>query len=185
MIVDAGVGTASDAALAMELGVDALLMNTGIAAARDPAAMAPRDEARNPSRAACVLGRTYGKEALRQRIEPDDGSDRLRGPVVTEISVTELKRRLDAHEDFMLLDVREPDEVAVASIAGATAIRMAEIPANVAALPADRPIVVMCHHGGRSAQVTGYLNAQGFANAVNLDGGIDAWSMLDPTVPRY
>ncbi len=102
-----------------------------------------------------------------------------------EISAAELKRRFDAREDFMLLDVREPDELAVASVAGATAIRMAEIPANVASLPSDRPIVVMCHHGGRSAQVTGYLNAAGFPNAVNLDGGIDAWSALDPAVPRY
>jgi rhodanese-related sulfurtransferase len=44
----------------------------------------------------------------------------------------------------------------------------------------------MCHHGGRSAQVTGFLNAHGYPNAVNLDGGIDAWStQIDPTVPRY
>ncbi|MBV8580868.1 MAG: sulfurtransferase, partial [Candidatus Eremiobacteraeota bacterium] len=48
------------------------------------------------------------------------------------------------------------------------------------------PIVVMCHHGGRSARVTQFLEANGYANAVNLDGGIDAWSeSIDPTVPRY
>jgi rhodanese-related sulfurtransferase len=63
---------------------------------------------------------------------------------------------------------------------------MNEIPQRISALPHDRAIVVMCHAGGRSARVTKYLNDNGFANAVNLDGGIDAWSEeIDPTVPRY
>jgi rhodanese-related sulfurtransferase len=105
---------------------------------------------------------------------------------VTEISVSELKRRRDAHEDLVLLDVREPSEVARASVAGATVIRMSEIPLHLAELPHERPIVVMCHHGSRSADVTYFLNANGFPNAVNLDGGIDAWSMkIDPAVARY
>ena len=103
-----------------------------------------------------------------------------------EISVEELKQKRDAHDDMMLLDVREPDELATASVAGATAIRMAEVPQRLAELPTDRPIVVMCHHGGRSAHVTEFLNTNGFANAVNLDGGIDAWSLqIDPTGARY
>ncbi len=103
-----------------------------------------------------------------------------------EISVIDLKAKRDAQEDFLLLDVREPDEIATAALAGATTIRMAEIPGQLAALPRDKPIVVMCHHGGRSAQVTGFLNAHGYPNAVNLDGGIDAWSVaIDPTIPRY
>jgi rhodanese-related sulfurtransferase len=105
---------------------------------------------------------------------------------MTEISVRELKRRRDAQEDLMLLDVREPAEVATASIPGATAIRMGEIPLHLAELPHERPIVVMCHHGARSANVTGFLNANGYSNAVNLAGGIDAWSNeIDPAVPRY
>jgi rhodanese-related sulfurtransferase len=105
---------------------------------------------------------------------------------VTEISVRELKRRSDAKEDLMLLDVREPDEVATASIAGATVIRMSEIPSHLAELPRERPIVVMCHHGGRSANVSYFLNANGYPNAVNLDGGIDAWSaQIDPSIARY
>ncbi len=105
---------------------------------------------------------------------------------MTEISVNDLKQKREAGEEFVLLDVREPDEVATAVIAGATTIAMAEVPQHLAELPRDRPIVVMCHHGGRSAQVTSYLNANGFANAVNLDGGIDAWSTaIDPAVPRY
>jgi rhodanese-related sulfurtransferase len=105
---------------------------------------------------------------------------------MTEISVAELKRRRDANEDLMLLDVREPDEVARASIGRATAIPMSEIPQHLAEMPRTRPIVVMCHHGGRSASVTNFLNANGYANAVNLDGGIDAWSAeIDPTIARY
>lgn len=105
---------------------------------------------------------------------------------MTEISVAELKRRRDAGEGLMLLDVREPSEVARASVAGATVIRMGEVPLHLAELPHERPIVVMCHHGGRSANVTHFLNANGFPNAVNLDGGIDAWSLeIDPAVARY
>jgi len=105
---------------------------------------------------------------------------------MTEITVAELAQRRDANEDLVLLDVREPDEVEIAAVPGATVIRMGEIPARLAELPTDRPIVVMCHHGGRSANVTNFLNANGFPNAVNLDGGIDAWSIhVDPAVPRY
>jgi rhodanese-related sulfurtransferase len=105
---------------------------------------------------------------------------------MTEISVRELKARRDANEDLLLLDVREPDEIAAAAIAGAMPIRMSDIPRHLGELPADRPIVVMCHHGGRSAAVTDFLNANGYVNAVNLDGGIDAWSLrIDPSVSRY
>jgi rhodanese-related sulfurtransferase len=105
---------------------------------------------------------------------------------VTEISVAELKRRRDAGEDLVLLDVREPDEIATASLSGATLIPMGEIPARAAELPQDQPIVVMCHSGGRSAYVTEYLNQNGFPDAANLAGGIDAWStQIDHSVPRY
>jgi rhodanese-related sulfurtransferase len=105
---------------------------------------------------------------------------------MTEISVGQLKARRDAGDDIVLLDVRELDEVATASLAAATVIAMAEIPARLADLPTDKPIVVMCHHGSRSAHVTGFLNANGYPNAVNLEGGIDAWSsQIDPAVPRY
>jgi rhodanese-related sulfurtransferase len=105
---------------------------------------------------------------------------------VTEISVDELKRRHDAGEDLILLDVREPDELATASIAWATAIPMAQIPTRLGELPSEKPIVVMCHHGGRSERVTRFLNANGYENAVNLTGGIDAWAVTaDPSVPRY
>ena len=105
---------------------------------------------------------------------------------MTEISVAELKRRHDSGEDFVLLDVREPDELATAALAWARAIPMREVPARLAELPRDKPIVCMCHHGGRSERVTGFLNENGYPNAVNLAGGIDEWSNeIDPSVPRY
>ncbi len=105
---------------------------------------------------------------------------------MTEISVAELARRHQAGEDFVLLDVREPDEIATASIPWAVTIPMGEIPARAAELPADKPIAVLCHAGGRSARVTAYLNQNGFPQAVNVAGGIDAWSTsIDQAVPRY
>ena len=76
----------------------------------------------------------------------------------------------------MLLDVREADELATASIPGATWIPMGELPARIGELPRDKPIVCMCHHGGRSERVAQFLAAERLSDAVNLDGGIDAWS---------
>ncbi len=105
---------------------------------------------------------------------------------MTEISVFELKRRRDAGEPLVLLDVREPDELAIASVADAVTIPMGEIPSRFAELPPDVPIVVLCHSGGRSGRVTSFLNANGYEGAVNLAGGIDAWSeSIDPGIPRY
>jgi rhodanese-related sulfurtransferase len=105
---------------------------------------------------------------------------------VNEVSVEELKAWRDAGRALVLLDVREPDEIETAAVAGAVTIPMRDVPAHVGELPTEIPIVVMCHHGGRSANVTGFLNANGRPNAVNLDGGIEAWSLkIDPTVPRY
>jgi len=105
---------------------------------------------------------------------------------VTEISVTELAQRHAGGEDLLLLDVREPDEIATASIPWATTIPMRDVPGRIAELPHDKPIAVLCHSGGRSGRVTAFLNDNGFPNAVNVAGGIDAWSsVVDPTVPTY
>jgi rhodanese-related sulfurtransferase len=106
--------------------------------------------------------------------------------VSDEITVHDLKQRHDAGEDFVLLDVREPNEIATASIPWATTIPMMDLPTRIAELPHDKPIVVMCHHGGRSERVAQFLAANGYGNAINLDGGIDAWSTsVDPSVSRY
>ena len=103
-----------------------------------------------------------------------------------EVDVHQLKAWRDQGQDHVLLDVREPQELEICRIDGSTVIPMREIPGRVQELEADRLLVVHCHHGGRSAQVVQFLRAQGFAQATNLAGGIEAWSMeIDPQVPRY
>ncbi len=105
---------------------------------------------------------------------------------MNEISVSELARRHDAGEDFLLLDVREPDEIATASIPWASVIPMGEIPERVAELPADKPIYVLCRSGARSGRVTQFLNQNGYPDAANVVGGILAWAKeIDPSVPTY
>ncbi len=105
---------------------------------------------------------------------------------MNEISVDELARRHAANDEFVLLDVREPDEIATASIPWAQTIPMDEVPERLGDLPHDKPIAVLCHGGGRSGRVTAFLNENGFPDAVNVAGGIDAWSTsVDQSVPRY
>jgi rhodanese-related sulfurtransferase len=105
---------------------------------------------------------------------------------VKEISVSDLKAMHDAKEDFVLLDVREPDELATASIAWAMAIPMGDVPQRVAEVPKDKTIAVLCHGGARSARVTSFLNENGYPEAINVAGGIRAWSAeIDPNVPDY
>lgn len=103
-----------------------------------------------------------------------------------EVSVEILAKRRAAEPDMVLLDVREPDEVATAHIDGAVHIPMREIAARADELDRSAAIAVFCHHGGRSERVVGYLTANGFANVVNVDGGIDAYAeKIDPSIPRY
>jgi rhodanese-related sulfurtransferase len=107
-------------------------------------------------------------------------------PIDTDVH--SVKQMLDRGERFVLLDCREPNEVATARISGSTHIPMREIPARLKELEPhkDGLIVVHCHHGGRSLRVTQFLRQQGFAQVQNLAGGIDAWSLqIDPSVPRY
>ena len=105
-----------------------------------------------------------------------------------EIDCRTVKQRLDDREDFLLLDCRQPDEYATARIEGSVLIPMGEIAGRVQELEAwrSKPIVVHCHHGGRSQRVTHYLRQHGFMQAQNMSGGIDDWSLkVDPQVPRY
>ncbi len=103
-----------------------------------------------------------------------------------DIDVRTVKQMLDRGEEFVLLDCREPGEVATARIAAALHIPMREIPARIAELPKQGRIVVHCHHGGRSQRVMQFLRQQGFEQAQNMAGGIDAWSLeIDSSVPRY
>ncbi len=106
--------------------------------------------------------------------------------MIPSVTVEELKRLRDENKKHLLLDVREPDEHETARIDGAKLIPMGEVPKRLAEIPKDCDVIVHCHHGGRSARVVGFLHGQGYKNAKNLDGGIDAWSeRVDPSVPRY
>jgi rhodanese-related sulfurtransferase len=104
-----------------------------------------------------------------------------------EIGATETAQRLaDDADNTVLLDVREAQELAIAQVVGAVHIPMGDIPARLAELDADKTIICMCHGGMRSAQVAGFLAAQGYENVINLTGGIHAWSQqVDPAVPTY
>lgn len=102
------------------------------------------------------------------------------------ISVQELKELRDSRKPHLLLDVREPSEYAASRIEGAKLLPLAELPGRFGELPKNVPIVVHCHHGGRSAQAVRFLREAGFKDVKNLAGGIDAWSAdIDPDVPRY
>ena len=103
-----------------------------------------------------------------------------------DISVRHLEAMRKSGEKHTLLDIREDEELAISSIEGAVHIPMNSLPESLDRLTKDHPIVVMCHVGGRSTQVCGWLNSNGFENAVNLEGGISAWSAeIDPSVPTY
>jgi rhodanese-related sulfurtransferase len=106
----------------------------------------------------------------------------------SEISPAEVKTRLDHGEDFLLLDIREPDEYEAAHIEKAKLLPMSELADKVIEIESwkDRPIVTHCHKGVRSMRVANWLAAQGFKNVQSMAGGIEAWSLeVDPGVPRY
>jgi rhodanese-related sulfurtransferase len=104
----------------------------------------------------------------------------------SQLSPAHVKQLLDAGEPLVLLDVREPEEVALGRIAGALHIPMGDIPGRLHELDPDADIVVYCHHGIRSASVVAFLRQREFTSVANLSGGIDAWALtIDPTLPRY
>jgi rhodanese-related sulfurtransferase len=104
-----------------------------------------------------------------------------------EISVSELKSLREQGTSVILLDVREPWEYATAQIAGSTSMPMGDVAARFQQeLDPEEHIVVICHHGVRSMNVTAWLRQQGFENVQSLRGGIDRWAReIDPTVPLY
>ncbi|HLZ67674.1 MAG TPA: rhodanese-like domain-containing protein [Aliidongia sp.] len=102
------------------------------------------------------------------------------------IPVTELDRRRKAGEAITILDVREPWELDIARFEGALAIPLMTLPTRVGEVPTDRPVVVVCHHGMRSFKAMSWLRQNGVANAINLEGGIDAWArQIEPTMGVY
>ena len=111
--------------------------------------------------------------------------------LIREIAPEDLKRLREEKSPHTLLDVRETREWDTARIEGAKLVPLSRLASELhAALPSDltkeEQIVVYCHHGSRSAQVTAWLQEQGYANVYNLTGGINAWSLkVDSSVPRY
>jgi adenylyltransferase/sulfurtransferase len=105
---------------------------------------------------------------------------------VPTISVRELKAKIDHREAFTLIDVREPLEYEIAKIEAARLIPLGELENRLSELPRSGPLILQCHSGGRSEHAVRLLQEAGFQNALNLEGGIDAWSAeIDPDVPRY
>lgn len=105
-----------------------------------------------------------------------------------EISVHEARARLAASQPPRLIDVREPDEWDIAHVAGAELLPLSQWPAIAAEKLTDlaTPVLVLCHHGGRSARATDFLLRNGFTDVTNVAGGIDAWATeIDPALARY
>lgn len=103
------------------------------------------------------------------------------------ITVLELKARLDQGKDFRLIDVREPDEWAQGHLPDAELIPLSQFQQlGPQELSPEETIILYCHHGMRSGRAQAFLKAQGYAHVINLAGGIDAWSLqVDPTIKRY
>jgi rhodanese-related sulfurtransferase len=107
---------------------------------------------------------------------------------IPEISVTDAAKSLRSATPPRLIDVREADEWAVAKIAGAELLPLSQWPALALEKLTEKsqPLLIQCHHGGRSARAAAWLIQQGFTSVTNLAGGIDAWSEeVDAAVPRY
>ena len=101
------------------------------------------------------------------------------------ITASGLKARLDAGDRLVLLDVREPWEFDLARIDGSELIPMSELGERITELDPGAETVVICHHGNRSSYVTQILQGAGFEKVSNLEGGLDAYSFVDDSVPPY
>jgi len=115
----------------------------------------------------------------------EDARDAAAGHTITPL---ELKQKIDAHENFLLVDVREPHEYEIVRIPGSVLIPKDRIlsGAALAELPQDRPIVLHCKSGTRSAEALAALHQAGFADAVHVGGGVLAWAReIDPSLPTY
>jgi adenylyltransferase/sulfurtransferase len=103
-----------------------------------------------------------------------------------ELTVEDLKRRIDRGEDLFILDVRNPEEFQIGRIPGSTLIPLPDLPRRVRELDPDRELIVHCKSGMRSTKAVQFLREQGFKKLSNLKGGILAWAeRIDPSVPRY
>jgi sulfur-carrier protein adenylyltransferase/sulfurtransferase len=109
------------------------------------------------------------------------------GPDVgREMSVSELKARIDAGRAPVIVDVREPSEAAIVRLPGTRLIPLGELERRLGELDPSSEIVVHCKSGGRSRRAVALMHEKGFGGAINLSGGILSWiNEIDPTLPRY
>lgn len=104
-----------------------------------------------------------------------------------DISVVELAERLKAGaDDFVLLDIREPHEWELARLEPAIFMSMRQVPVRLDELDPEQTYAVICHHGVRSRMLTAFLRQNGYPQAFNVAGGIDAYAQIvDPSIPIY
>ena len=118
-------------------------------------------------------------------LTPNSSQEKTLNNGIPQITVQELKQHLDAGDDIMILDVREPHEYQIANIGG-TLIPQNQVPQRLAEIDRNREIVVQCRSGARSQRIAEFLASQGYPNVKNLAGGILAWAdQIDPTVTKY
>ena len=118
-------------------------------------------------------------------IVPETKEEKALKNGIPQISVKELKQRIDAGEDIFLLDVREPYEYQIAQIGGKL-IPQNDVPQRLAEIPRDREIIIHCRSGARSQKIAEFLKQSGYPQVANVAGGILAWSdEIDPKVQKY
>lgn len=112
----------------------------------------------------------------------------MSSPLPWEIDVRSVKQKLDAKDDFLLLDCREKSEHDTVNIAAAKLLPMSELTTRAGELEAyrNKPIVVHCHHGGRSMRVAQWLRQNGFPQSQSMAGGIHQWAdEIEPGMVKY
>jgi adenylyltransferase/sulfurtransferase len=116
---------------------------------------------------------------------PETNQEKALKNGIPQLTVKELKQRIDAGEEVYILDVREPFEYQIANIGGKL-IPQNDVPQRLAEIDREREIIVQCKSGGRSQKIAEFLKQSGYPRVINLAGGILAWSdEIDPKVPKY
>ncbi len=106
--------------------------------------------------------------------------------MVPEVTVADLSNELKSDDPPILIDVRESEELDISQLPGIVHIPMMQVPGRLNEIPKDRPIVIVCRSGARSANVTEFLMEHGYGNVRNMRGGMNAWArQVDPTVAQY
>ncbi|MGC1463863.1 MAG: molybdopterin-synthase adenylyltransferase MoeB [Terracidiphilus sp.] len=118
-------------------------------------------------------------------IKPESKEEKALKNGIPQLSVKDLKRRIDAGEDVFVLDVREPYEYQIANIGGRL-IPQNDVPQRLGEIDRDREIVVQCRSGARSQRIAEFLAQNGYTKVANLAGGILAWAdEIDPKMQKY